>query len=198
MNFFQKRKLKSLRKKVEKAHILREQDASNINLQDEIKAHYNLAEFYKKHLFDKDLPHAEIYLLECYRAVAALGEPKAQYLCGEKLLTQAKFWGQWSYNPVYGAEIHKKYANALFEEAFSYLRTADASDYPLAKRLIGMAYIHGWGVPRDLSKGYQYILDSIDLEKAWDRATKIFEELKLSSPEFFAALQSHKRYSNSR
>lgn len=193
MNFLQKYTLKSLRKKVEKTHALREQDSSNLNVKNEITAHYNLAKFYEKHRFDKDLPHAQVYLLECYRAIAALGDPKGQYLCGEQLLNQAKFWAQWSFNPIYGAEIHKKYANALFEEAFAYLRAADESDYPLAKRLLGMVYIHGWGVPRDLSRGYKFILDSIDLENAWDRATKIFDELKLSSPEFFAALQSHKR-----
>ena len=81
----------------------------------------------------------------------------------------------------------------LYEEAFTYLRTADASDYVLAKRLLGMVHIHGWGMPKNLDTGYQLVLDSIDLEKAWDRATKIFDELKLNSPEFFAALQSRKR-----
>lgn len=193
MNFFQRRKLKSLQKKIEKAHILREQDSSNINLQNEIKVQYVLADFYAKHRFDKDIPNAEILQLECYRAIATLGEPKGQYLCGEQLLNKGKFWALWSQNPIYGAEVHKKYAMALFNESFAYLEAADATGYPLAKRLLGMTYIHGWGRPRDLNKGYKYILDSIDLENAWDRATKIFDELKLSSPEFFAALQTHRR-----
>lgn len=193
MNFFSKLKLNKLRKKVEKLHKLRQQDETKENIQNEITAQYQLVELYKKHLFDKKLPRAEIYIIECYRAVAALGEAKAQYLCGQSLLDQGKFWDRWSTNPVYGAAIHKKYAQTLFDEAHAYLQAADNNDYVLAKRLLGMANIHGWGIPKDMNKGYKLILDSIEAEKAWDRATKIFEELKLSSPEFFASLQSYRR-----
>ena len=32
-------------------------------MQNEIKAQYDLADFYKKHYFDKDLPRAEIFEL---------------------------------------------------------------------------------------------------------------------------------------
>jgi len=193
MNFLQKRKLKALRKKVEKTHTLREQDATNLNRKNEVTAQEELAKFYAAHRFDKDIPNAEILELECYRANAALGEVRAQYLCGEHLLTKAKFWANWAQNPIYGASIHKKYATNLFDEAFAYLEAADAVGYVLAKRLLGMIYIHGWGVPKDVGRGYKYVLDSIELEQAWDRANRIFEELKLNSPEFFAALQSYKR-----
>lgn len=193
MSLFAKSTLKNLQKKIAKLHAVYQQDMTKQNAQNEIKAQYQLAEFYKKHLFDKQFPKAEIYLLECYRAIAALDDPKAKYLCGEKLLTEGKFWANWSQNPVYGSTIHKKYAQALFDEAHAYLNAADENDYVLAKRLLGMANMHGWGVPRDINKGYQLVLDSIELEKAWDRATKIFEELKLSSPEFFAALQSYRK-----
>lgn len=193
MHFFQRLKLKSLRKKVEKAHAMREQNGTNANLLNEITAQYQLADFYLKHRFDKNLPNADILVLECYRAIATLGEPKGQYLCGERLLNQGKFWASWANNPIYGAPIHQKYAKANFEEAFAYLETADAAGYALARRLLGLAYIHGWGTPQDLNKGYKFVLDSIEMEKAWDRATKIFDELKLNSPEFFAALQSYKR-----
>lgn len=193
MNFLQKRKLKSLQKKLEKMHILREQQDNLADRQNEINAQYQLAEFYKKHRFDKDLPRADTFELECYRACAALGEARAQYRCGEWLLNQAKFWDNWSRHPIYGANIHRKYAQAYFEEAFAYLRTAESSDYVMAKRLLGLAHIHGWGVPKDMNTGYKLILDSIELEHAWDRANKIFEELKLNSPEFFAALQSYRR-----
>jgi TPR repeat protein len=193
MNFFQRSKLKSLRKKVQGIHAQREHNSNNANIQGEIKLQYELAQFYDKHRFDSGLPQAEIYALECYRAAAALGDMKAHYICGQRLLDQAKFWDAWSRTPLYGAAIHKKYAAACYEEAFAYLETADLSDYVLAKRLLGLVYIHGWGKPKDLDAGYKRILDSIELEKSWDKATKIFEELKLNSPEFFAALQSHKR-----
>jgi TPR repeat protein len=193
MNFFQKLKLKSLRKKVQKAHALREKKGTDVELKNEVAAQYNLAKFYDEHLFDKKLPHAEIYSLECYRAAASLEDVKAYYICGQRLLDQAKFWDAWSRSPIYGATIHKKYANNFYEEAFAYLSVADERDYPLAKRLLGLSFIHGWGKPRELEKGYNLVLDSIDLEKSWDRATKIFDELKLNSPEFFAALQARRR-----
>jgi hypothetical protein len=193
MNFLQKAKLNGLRKKVQRAHEQREQRGTKAETQAEIKAQYDLAQFYEKHYFDKNLPDAKVYALECYRVAAALGDAKAQYICGQRLLEQAKFWDAWSRSPIYGAGVHKKYAAALYEEAFAYLRAAEAVDYALAKRLLGVAHIQGWGTPKSMDEGYNLILASIDLEKAWDRATKIFEELKLSSPEFFAALQSHKR-----
>lgn len=193
MNFLQKYKLNALRKKVQRAHEAREQRGSNAEVKAEVQAQYELAKFYEKHYFDKNLPDAKVYALECYRVAATLGDAKAQYICGQRLLEQAKFWDAWSRTPLYGAAIHKKYAAALYEEAFTYLRTAESHDYALAKRLLGLVHIQGWGMPKNLDMGYKLILDSIDLEKAWDRATKIFEELKISSPEFFAALQSHKR-----
>lgn len=192
MIFFQKMKLNGLRKKVQKAHDARERNSSNATVQSEIKAQYELAQFYDKHYFNRKYPHSEIYALECYRIAAALGDAKAQYICGQRLMEQGKFWDAWSRTPIYGAAVHKKYAAGYYDEAFAYLRMAE-SNYALAKRLLGMANIHGWGTPKNMDEGYKLIMDSIDLEKAWDRATKIFDELKLNSPEFFAALQSRKR-----
>jgi hypothetical protein len=193
MNFFQKIKLNRLQKKVQKTHDLRERQGGKADAQNEIKAQYELAQFYDKHFFDKKLPHAEVYALDCYRAAASLGDAKAEYICGQRLLEQAKFWDARSRSPIYGNTIHKRYATGFYEEAFAYLRSAEAHGYALAKRLLGMIYINAWGVAKHMDEGYKLILDSIEMEKAWARANKIFEELKLNSPEFFAALQSHKR-----
>jgi len=193
MGFFQRRKLKSLQNKVQKTHHLYEQQNSAANLKNLVAAQYDLAKFYEQHFYDRTLPHAEKYALECYRAVAALGEAKAQYICGQRLLDQAKFWDNWSRSPIYGAEIHKKYSKACFEEAMAYLNAADHQDYPYARRLLGLIHINGWGVPLNTDQGFKLVLESIDLEKSWDRATKIFEELKLNSPEFFAALGTYKK-----
>lgn len=194
MNFFAKRKLNSLRKKVQKLHELAIQQG-NVNSQEAIKAHYEVAKFYESYRFDRDLPNAEIYALETYRAAASLGDVEAEYICGERILQQAKFWDTWSNDPIYGSAIHKKYAAGFYEEAFAYLKAAEEHEYALAKRLIGMMYIHGWGVPKNTDKGFELVIQSIDVEKAWDRATKIFEELKLSSPEFFAALRTRQSQS---
>jgi len=192
MNFWQKLKLNRIRKKVQRVHELREQRNKAEDIQNEIKLQYQLAEFYDKHRFDKKLPHAEIYALECYRINAALGDRKAQYICGQRLLEQGKFWDAWSRNPIYGATANKKYAANFYEEALAYLKMAEEGEYPLAKRLLGLIYVHGWGVPADMDKGFKLVLESIDQEQAWDRATKILEDLKLNSPAFFAALRSYK------
>lgn len=192
MNFIQKRQLKKLRSKVEKLYGLNEQQANNLNTKNAIDAFYQLAAFYAKHTYDKDLPHAKDYQLECYRAAAKLGDVKAQYLCGERLLEKGRFWDSWSRHPIYGASVHGKYAAGFYEEGFAYLHAADASGYALAKRAIGLANINGWGVAKNPDQGFKLVLESIDEEKAWDRATKIFEELKLNSPEFFAALRNFK------
>lgn len=192
MNFLQKRKLNSLRKRVQKLHDLVTQQSSDANAKAAITAQYDLAKFYEQHSRDRGLQHADTYALECYRASASLGDIKAHYICGQRILEQAKFWDAWSHNPIYGASIHQKYANAFYSEAFAYLEFADEHNFALAKRLLGMAYIHGWGTTMDLDKGYQLVLASIDLEQAWDRATKIFEELKLNSPQFFAKLRTYR------
>lgn len=192
MNFFQRYKLKGLQKKVQKLFGLRDQRGSNADVSNEIAAQYALAKFYEQHQYDKNLPHASTFALECYRVAAVLGDVKAQFTCGERLLDQAKFWDNWSHNPLYGRSIHKKYASNLYEEAFAYLREAESHDNPFAKRLLGLCHIHGWGVPKNMDEGFRLVLDSIEQEKAWDRATQIFDQLKLNSPQFFAALRSYK------
>ena len=44
----------------------------------------------------------------------------------------------------------------------------------------------------NLEKGYRLVLESIDLEQAWGKATQIFDTLKLNLPEFFSALRAYK------
>jgi hypothetical protein len=52
-------------------------------------------------------------------------------------------------------------------------------------------------VEKDTNKGFNLILESIEMANAWSQATKIIEKLHLNSPEFFQALtryqaQNHK------
>lgn len=189
MNIFKKMQFNSLIKKVRKYHQIREQ-GTQTNIQDEIQALCKLAALYDANRYDKKLPKAEYLAMEYYRVAAALGDPESQYRCGQYFLEQGKFWDAWS-RDIYGDDIHKKYAADAYQEAFQYLNTAAKNGYALAKRLHGLAYIYGWGVDRNTETGFQYVLDSIEMEGAWDRATKILDELKLNSPEFFAALMSY-------
>lgn len=191
MNIMQRFKLKGLEKKVKKLHDLREQ-GGNVDVKQEAKAQIELAKFYDAHSFDKKLPRAIVQAFECYRAAAILGDMEAQYICGQRRLEEGKFWEHWSAG-LYGNPIHKKYAALFYEEAFTYLKEAETSGHPLAKRLHGLALINGWGVDKDVEAGFKLVVDSIAAENAWDKVTKIFEELGLNSPEFFSMLMTYKK-----
>ncbi len=192
MNYFQKIKLKRLQKRLHKLLSLYEQEGLDSHVKSLTQGFYAMAGLYERHRFDKHVPNAEFYALECYRVLASYGDVKAQYLLGERLLNYGKFWESLSQNSLYKTNRPKAYAQSFFDESLVYLQAADEQSYPLARRLLGMIYIHAWGRPSDLQKGYQLILESIDLEQAWGRATQIFDTLKLNSPEFFAALRVYK------
>jgi TPR repeat protein len=190
MTFFKRMKLKSLLKKVKKLYQLREQGA-NTDIKNEITALHAVAEFYTKNHYNEAFPNSPLFAFEYYRAAASLGDAKAQYLCGKELLDQAKFWEEWE-KGMYADAIHTQNMTDRYAEAFKYLSAAESNGYALASRLHGLAYIHGWGVEKNTNTGFKYVLDSIEMDKAWDKATKILEELKLNSPEFFAALMAYK------
>ncbi|MES2141640.1 MAG: hypothetical protein V4471_01960 [Pseudomonadota bacterium] len=192
MNCFQKYKFKCLQKKLHKLHRLYEQEGSDKQLKALTQAFYAMAAFYKKHSFDKGLPYAEFHVLECYRVLSSFGDPKAQYLLGECLLNYGKFWLDMVKNPLYKTNQPKVYAQTFFEESRVYLQAANEQNYFLARRLLGLVHMHGWGCDADLQKGYQLVLESIDLEQAWGKATQIFDKLQLNSPEFFATLRAYK------
>jgi TPR repeat protein len=195
MNCLQKLKFKRLQKNLHKSHRLYEQGASDSKLKALSDAFYRMAEFYEKQHSSgsvRRLPNAEFHALECYRVLSSFDDPKAQYLLGERLLNYAKFWEELARNPLYKTNRPKTYAESFFEESRVYLQAADEQHYPPARRLLGLIHIHGWGCAVDIQKGYQLVLESIDLEQAWDKATQIFDTLKLNSPEFFAALRAYK------
>ena len=192
MNCFQRFKFRRLQKKLHKLHGVYDQEGSDAKLKALSQAFYAMAAFYEKHRFDRDLPYAEFHALECYRVLSSFQDAKAQYVLGERLLNYAKFWEDLARNPLYKTNKPKAYAQSFFAEALVYLQAADEQNYSLARRLLGMAYIHGWGSDPNLEKGYQLVLESIDLEQAWGKATQIFDNLKLNSPEFFSALRAYK------
>lgn len=188
MNFLQRIKLKSLKKKVKNLYEKREKGA-NVDVKYEAKAQMDLGNFYSQHLFDKDLPNAEVYALECYRAAAILGNSEAQYIFANRQMEKGKFWDELS-SGMYGRDIHQKYAKACYEEAHNYAQKAEDNGYALAKRLRGLAYINAWGVEKDKTKGFQLVVDSIEEEGSWDKATQIFEEIGLNTPEFFSSIMA--------
>jgi TPR repeat protein len=190
MGLFSKMKLNSLLKKAKKLYQLRDSGGAT-DIKREIDILLQIARFYDKHLYDKKFPRADILALEYYRAAAILDDVQAQYICSERFFERGRFWSALAAD-TYGTDIHKKYAQENYNEAFNYIKQAEMGGYALAKRLHGLAYIHGWGVEKNTAAGFKQIIDSIEMEGAWDRAAKIFEELKLNSPEFFDALMEYK------
>jgi hypothetical protein len=85
------------------------------------------------------------------------------------------------------------YAGGSFREALGFVIAAQNHGHILAKRLHGLAYINGWGLEVDRDKGFQFVVDSIEDENAWDRATKIFEEIGLNRPEFFSTMMQMRK-----
>jgi TPR repeat protein len=182
-------KIKRLKKKLERLYAARVETGKG-QLDEEIATYFTLANVYKK---KKRLDPEKIYQLECYRAAAHLGDANAQYLCAKALLEKARFWDGWT-KTIFGQKIHQKYADNLFSEALSYLIESEEQGHPLAKRLHGLSYIRGWGVEKNDDQGFKLIIASIEQEGAWDRATKIFEDLGLNTPEFFSKLVSHQTH----
>lgn len=186
MNFLAQMKLKRLQKRAKYLFDKRDSGAV-VNINNETKILKQLGEFYFKHRFNKSLPHADVLAVEYYRAAANLNDAEAQYILGKSRLELGRFWQTWR-DGAYGEELHQAYADTCFKEAFENLNHADKNGYPLAKRLYGLAYINGWGMPVDQERGFQLVVDSIEEAKAWDKATEIFQQLGLNKPEFFSTM----------
>ncbi len=190
MIFWKRWKLNSLRKKARNMMLSREKgNVSDLELKKEIALHYHIAAFYDKYRYDKTLPYAREMALEAYRAAASLQDSNAQFIIGERLIDLGRFWQDYKDTP-YHCKVHDRYAADIFEEAFAYLEAAEAQQHPKAKRLRGLAFINAWGVAEDQDKGFKLVVDSIDMEQAWDRATQIFEETGLNKPDFFSTIMS--------
>lgn len=191
MDFLLKRKLKKLQKRARILYDKRER-GETIDAKYEIKAQLDLAHFYDKYRYYKIFPRAESCALEYYRTAAELGSAEAQYTFGQRRLEDAKFWDEW-FAGINGQPLHQELAKSYYTEAFNNLSKAESNGYPLAKRLYGLAYIHGWGVPKDKDRGFKMVVESIEEEGSWNRATQIFTELGLNTPDFFSSIMAIKQ-----
>jgi hypothetical protein len=186
------RKINRLNKKAEMLYKYRQNNKVNdAAINKEIAIYKNLAKLYDKSTYNKKYPFARDNAIECFRAAAGLNDMECQYIIGKRLLEFAKYKVSLD-ESVFTSKSHAKYARLLFDEAFAFLEAAELAGHILAKRLKGLSFINGWGVDADKEKGFQLVVDSIELENNWDNATKIFQELGLNKPEFFTALMSHK------
>jgi hypothetical protein len=192
LHFLTSRKIKKLTKRVNQYFKNRQSNAVADNmLAKEIATYYQLAGLYDKHQFDKDFPHAKENALENYRMAASMSDMKAQCIVGERLMEEGRFWMSLK-GSLYFCEQHERYADNYFKESVIYLKTAHDQDYTLASRLLGVAYVNGWGVESDVEKGGRLIVDSIEKEGAWTKASEIFAALGLNKSEFFSKFMSEK------
>lgn len=186
------RKIRKLTKKIDQLYGNRQSNAVNdAMLGREVGLYYQLAGLYDKHQFDRDFPHAANQALENYRMAASMSDIKAQCIVGQRLMDRGRFWVGLK-GTIYQCEQHETYADQFFTEAVVFLKSAHEQDYTLATRLLGVCYVNGWGVESDVENGGKLIVDSIEKEGAWSKASEIFAELGLNKSEFFAKFMSDK------
>ncbi len=193
MIFFKKIKLNRLRKSV---GFLCENrltnDVSDTILQKEITSYKKIGRIYDAMYRSKKFPYVREMAIESYRLAADLGDVEGMRTVGERLLEFGKFWERME-GTLYYNEVHDTYKRHYFDEAFLYLNTANDLDDVISKRLLGLSYINAWGVESDVDRGLTFIIESLDIDNAWARSSKIFAELGLDKPEFFTKLMSMKR-----
>ena len=164
-------------------------------IQKEIKMYHDLAGIYARLERKKSFPFARESKLACYRAASMLDDMQAQFLLGSTLLDEAKIRVTWETNGVFSSQSNQRTLQQLFEEVHGYLSAAEKLGHIQAKRLRGLCYINGWGVPEDKKAGFELVMGSIQQENSWDKIPQIFASMGLNKPEFFAALTEYRQKS---
>lgn len=196
--FFKIRKLKRLLKKASLMYGHRlNNPVSDTVLAREISLYKKIAALYDALKYSPTYPFGREQALQSYRMAADLGDVESMRIMGQRLLEQGKFWLSYA-DTIFENKVHALYASRSFESAFAFLNSATKQHDPQAMRMLGMMYINGWGIEADVDKGIKLIVDSIEIEGAWQRSTEIFNELGLmSQPEFFTKLMAIKSNSQS-
>jgi TPR repeat protein len=158
----------------------------------EIAGYHRLASIYESLQSKKKWPFARVMYLAVLRASSMLDDTFAQYLLGKTLLNEAKFRESMQTAGVFASEYNQGQMQDLYREAHAYLLAAEKLNHIQARRLHGLCYINGWGVPVDKDRGFTLVVESIEQENSWDKVPHIFKELGLNKPEFFSALMQRR------
>lgn len=195
MFMFMKRfKIKRLTKKINALQSVRAHaPAKPDDIKKELRYYRELMLIYKKLFKNKRVPFAKLAYLECLRQASELEDALSSFELGQLLLEEAKFRTSIQSDGALASTINEKKASQLYEEAHAYLSNAEQLGSSKAKRLKGLCFINGWGVDPDQSKGFELIVASINDENAWDKVPQIFAEIGLNKPEFFQALNKHRK-----
>ncbi len=189
MGFLNRLQIKRLIKKLSVLRQAREHNQpTDEALRMEKTMYHQLAKMYQRLHGKKKWPFARERMLACYRAASMLHDSKAQYILGKALLDEAKMREELEKGHVFASQSNERSMRQLYEEAHAYLSAAEGLEHVEARRLHGLCYINGWGVPEDKEHGFKLVVESIELEQSWDRVPQIFASIGLNKPEFFSAL----------
>ncbi len=158
------------------------------SIKKELMLYQKLIHWYTKLLGHKKHPFAQDMILACLRAASTLDDAASNYQLGKLLLDEAKFKEALQTQGVFDSDVNARQVDALYQEAHAYLLAAQQLQHIEAKRLRGLAIIHGWGVNPDKEQGFDLIVQSINEENSWDRVPQIFASIGLNKPEFFEAM----------
>src|SRR5258708_15824671 len=183
--FFKQFKIKKLTKKLKamQAYRIHNQPKDEV-LAKEIAMYKELAEIYQSLIAHKNYPYALQMVRACRQAAADLGDTSAQYDLGKTCLEEAKFREKLQTEDLFASRSNERQMKQLYEEALAYLQAAEKLGHIKAKRLDGLCYINGWGVPADRDKGFELVVQSIAQENSWEQVPQIFAEIGLNKPEF--------------
>ncbi len=162
-------------------------------VQKEIALYFELAGLYESMIGTKKQPFAREQALACYRAAAALDSADAQFLVGKQSLEEGRMREELQASGFLASEANTAYLKMCFHDAHGFLLAAEKHLHIKAKRLRGLCYINGWGVPIDKNAGFDLVVASIEQENAWDRVQKIFAELGINQSSFFSELFQHRK-----
>lgn len=191
MILFKQFKIKRLLKKIKSMQLQREHSQPSPDaIKKETVMYHRLAAIYRSLQGKKKYPFAREMGLECYRASAVIEDAEAQYLLAKSLLDEAILRETLQTEGVLASEHNERKMKQLYEEAHAYLQAAVQLNHIKAKRLLGLCYIKGLGVPASQDKGFDYVVSSIEQEQSWDKVPQIFGEMGLNKPEYFSALMS--------
>lgn len=194
MGWLKRFKIKRLQKQLKVLSAARLNHTSSTEaLQKEIALYYMLAKVYESLAGEKKHPFAREQALACYRAAAALDDAQAQFLVGQKVLEEARMREELQMSGLFASESNATYLKMLYHDAHGFLLAAEKHQHIKAKRVRGLCYINGWGVPVDKDAGFDLVVASIEQENAWDRVQKIFSELGINQSSFFSELFQHRK-----
>lgn len=194
MCWFKNFQINRLQKKLRNMQLLRLQNqAGKEMLSRELVTYVKLAKIYENLIGKKKYPFAREQALACYRSAALLNDVNAQFILGQKLLEEAKLRDTLQQNELFYSESNAIFMNELYKEAHGFLLEAEKKQHINAKRIRGLCYINGWGVPINKDFGFDLVVASIEQENSWDRVQKIFKELGINQSSFFSELFQHRR-----